>query len=88
MLTQHLYVSSEEEDALRSCLCDLPHREFKAVFLRFWGPRSISDIAAELRISWDQADRLLNRALARLRVASLLNQELESRARDFLNKGD
>lgn len=48
------------------CLCDV---EFKAVFLRYWGPMTIEEIARHLRISWDDADALIERSHVKLRNA-------------------
>jgi DNA-directed RNA polymerase specialized sigma24 family protein len=40
----------------------------RAIYLRFWENYEIEEIANELRISWDQADRLIENALKILRL--------------------
>jgi DNA-directed RNA polymerase specialized sigma24 family protein len=55
-------------EALRQHMTGLSPVELKAVFLRFWGPCSIEEIARELKTSWDVADRIIDRALSRLRA--------------------
>lgn len=55
-------------EALHNYMTELSPRELKAIFLRFWGPCSIEEIARELQVSWDTADQILNRALERLRL--------------------
>ena len=55
--------------ALHNYMTELSPRELKAIFLRFWGPCSIEEIARDLQVSWDMADQILNRALKRLRLS-------------------
>jgi RNA polymerase sigma factor (sigma-70 family) len=56
-------------EALHNYMTELSPRELKAIFLRFWGPCSIEEIARDLQVSWDMADQILNRALERLRLS-------------------
>lgn len=56
-------------EAVRQYVTQLSPRELKAVFMRFWGPCSIEEIASELRVSWDLADEILNRAMKKLRIS-------------------
>jgi len=51
------------EDGLRA----LSEFERKAIFLRFWGPYSIAQVATELRMTWEAADRLIDGAIIKLR---------------------
>ena len=41
--------------------------ERKAIYLRFWVPCSIAEIAAELKLSWDSADNILETAITKIR---------------------
>ena len=51
------------EDGLKQ----LDDNERKAIFLRFWQPYSIAQVATELRMSWEAADKLIDRAIGKLR---------------------
>ena len=51
------------EDELKK----LNHVERKAIYLRFWVPCSIAQIAAELHVTWDVADRIIDHAVAKMR---------------------
>ena len=48
-------------------LDQLDEFERKAIFLRFWQPYTIAQVAAELRMSWEASDKLIDRALGKLR---------------------
>lgn len=62
-----VYTQSDIE-AVRYYMGDLSPIELKAIFMRFWGPCTIAQVASELRLSWDDTDRLIDRTLARLKV--------------------
>jgi len=55
------------EQVLMAGLKKLDEMERKALFLRFWVPCSVGQIAIELKINWDLADHLINRSIAKLR---------------------
>ena len=52
---------------LEAGLRRLNSNERKAIFLRFWGPYTIAQVATELRMSWEAADKLIDRAVEKLR---------------------
>ncbi len=41
--------------------------EKRAIFLRFWEPYTIAQVADQLSISWNQADRLIDGAVEKIR---------------------
>lgn len=45
----------------------LTQSERKALYMRYWGPCSIAQVAVELRVSWDEADKLIDGAIEKLR---------------------
>ena len=49
-------------------LCRLDEIERRAIFLRFWQPFTISQIADLMNLSWDEADRLIDQAVAKIRA--------------------
>ncbi len=58
--------SVEDQSIARSLSRQLRPKQRQAVTLRFWHDCSILEIARSLGISWDEADRMLKDALARL----------------------
>lgn len=56
-----------EDPELLDALSDLSAESQLAIYMRFWGNRSISEIARRLQVSWDHADRILTTALLDLR---------------------
>ncbi|MBL7555117.1 MAG: hypothetical protein JNM24_04780 [Bdellovibrionaceae bacterium] len=55
------------EMILTDALKVLNERERIAIFLRFWQPCSIAQVASHLKISWEAADRLIDGAVEALR---------------------
>lgn len=53
--------------SLLQALSELPPRGQRAINLRFWENYTIEEISSELRISWDEADQLIERSLKNLR---------------------
>lgn len=51
------------EDELKK----LNQHERKAIYLRFWVPCTIAQVATELRVSWDAADSTIDNAVCKLR---------------------
>ncbi len=48
-------------------LARLSDLERRAIFLRFWQPYSIAQVADQLNLTWDEADRLIDRGVAKVR---------------------
>jgi DNA-directed RNA polymerase specialized sigma24 family protein len=48
-------------------LKDLTATERRAIFLRFWEPSTIAQVADQMHITWDQADRLIDGAVEKIR---------------------
>ena len=69
--------SNDQHSAVRELVASLPPVEFKVVFLRFWGVFSISEIARELRMDWESTDRILTRALGRLKALCLRHEAFD-----------
>lgn len=45
----------------------LNQQERKAIYLRFWVPCTIAQVATELRVSWEAADSIIDKAVCKLR---------------------
>lgn len=43
--------------------------ERRALYLRYWQPYTIAEIADDMRLSWEEADKLIDRAVAKVRAA-------------------
>lgn len=56
------------EMILADSLKKLDAKQRTAIFLRFWQPYSIEQVAKHLKISWDAADCLIDQAVEKLRV--------------------
>jgi len=52
---------------LKKFLAQLNCRERKAIYLRFWVPYSIEEVAREMEVSWEQANQLIESSIAKLR---------------------
>jgi DNA-directed RNA polymerase specialized sigma24 family protein len=46
----------------------LDELERRAIFLRFWQPYTIAQVADQMNMSWDDADRLIDQAVAKIRA--------------------
>ncbi|MES3038367.1 MAG: sigma factor-like helix-turn-helix DNA-binding protein [Bdellovibrionota bacterium] len=49
-------------------LAQLSPQERKAIYLRFWEPFSIAEVARRMGLSWDEADLLIDQAVGKLRI--------------------
>ena len=58
---------SKHESQLLNALQTLTEHERSAIFLRYWVPCSIEEVSRHMRISWSQADALLEKSLEKLR---------------------
>ena len=63
--------SYADQTIIRSLLRKLPCKYRKAIILRFWHEYSISDIAKILRITWVEADFVIEKALIELKTNCL-----------------
>ena len=45
----------------------LGDEEKRAIYLRFWQPYTIAQVADQMNLSWDEADRLIDQAVAKIR---------------------
>ncbi len=59
--------SVEDQIIARSLSRKLRPRQRKAIVLRFWYEYSIFEVAKSLRVSWEDADRTIKDALAKLK---------------------
>ena len=59
--------SVEDQIIARSLSRKLRSRQRQAVVLRFWHDCSIFEIAKSLGVTWDEADRAIKDALAKLK---------------------
>jgi DNA-directed RNA polymerase specialized sigma24 family protein len=56
---------------LHRALSSLSEVEFTAVFARFWSNATIEEVGRTLNLSWDETDRLIVRALSKLKNGCL-----------------
>ena len=56
----------------------------QAVVLRFWEPFSIAEVADHMRITWDQADRLIDSAV--LKIREIFNERLRNSESDEIER--
>lgn len=63
--------SVEDQIIARSLSRKLKPKQRQAVMLRFWHDCSIFEIAKSLGVSWDEADKIIRDALARLKEQCL-----------------
>ena len=42
--------------------------ERRALFLRFWQPYAIAEVADDMKLNWEEADKLIDRAVAKVRA--------------------
>ncbi len=54
---------------LADALMELTAPERRVIFLRYWVPCSIAQVSAELRVSWETADRTIDAAVCKLRAS-------------------
>ncbi len=47
----------------------LSEPERRAIFLRFWHACTIAEVADQMTLSWEDADRLIDCAVAKMRAA-------------------
>lgn len=59
--------SSRDHVIARSLMKQLPPKQRKAVVLRFWHNYSIFEIAKSLRVTWVEADKILSKALVKMK---------------------
>lgn len=59
--------SVEDQIIARSLSRKLRPRQKKAIVLRFWHDYSIFEVAKSLRVSWEEADKTIKDALAKLK---------------------
>lgn len=73
-LVDSLWESIDPGSPLLAALKGLPPQAQRAVYLRFWENSMIEEIADELRLTWDEADFLLDESIFCLRehLAQLL----------------
>lgn len=71
------WASMEVGSTLLNALLTLPPQGQRAINLRFWENYTIEEISEHLRISWDEADQLIEQSLKQLR-SYLTNTGLDS----------
>lgn len=59
------------KEILHACIERLSAREREAIQSRYWGRRSLQEIAHALGVSWEEADALIKTAHANLKEALL-----------------
>ena len=58
---------TEDIKLLRSAIQKLKSKEHKAIVYRYWNCLTIDEIAAELRISWEETDILIKETQKKLK---------------------
>ena len=61
------WASIEAGSTLLDALSILPPQAQRAIYLRFWENYTIEEISKHMRISWDQANRLIETSLRQLK---------------------
>jgi len=62
-----LWSNAVESKSLQKALLELSLVEQRMLFLRFWEPMTIEEIAKEMRMTWGEVDKGIDAALAALR---------------------
>jgi len=70
-INEVLWTSALESKELKRALSNLPPKTQRLIYLRFWENMTIEEIAIEMRLTWDEADRAITVALANLRESML-----------------
>mgnify|MGYP002782448148 CR=1 FL=1 len=73
---QNALLTNQRRKILNHELQELTQSERKALCMRYWGPCSIAQIATELRVSWEVADKLIDRAIEKLRDGFIVGGEI------------
>ena len=58
-------------------LARLDEIERKAIYLRFWQPYTIAEVADGMNLSWNEADRLIDGAVGKIRAVFTENGHLK-----------
>jgi RNA polymerase sigma factor (sigma-70 family) len=59
------------KEILHACINQLPSQEKEAIQSRYWGHRSLQEIANALGVSWEEADALIKSAHTKLKEGLL-----------------
>ena len=57
---------AEYQHVLEKSLCALNEQERRAIFLRFWEPYTIAQVADQIGIAWEEADFLIDSAVRKI----------------------
>lgn len=74
-------LSKDDAWVLKTLINQLPPKQRRAITLRFWGQQSIFEIAAAMRVTWGEADELLNVAIQNLKKECMNHPRLMRGAR-------
>lgn len=56
----------EYQHVIEKALCVLNETERRAIFLRFWEPYTIAQVADQIGIAWEEADHLIDSAVRKI----------------------
>lgn len=56
----------EYQHVIEKALCALNEQERRAVFLRFWEPYTIAQVADRIGVAWEEADHLIDSAVRKI----------------------
>ncbi len=62
----------EYQNVIEKGLAVLTNIEREAIFLRFWQPYTIAQVADRLRLRWEEADRIIDQAI--LKIQSVVKE--------------
>lgn len=79
-MPDNLFTETDYE-ILRAQMKDLNPKDFKILFLRFWGKQSLSEIARDMRLDFNEVDSSIKNSLNLLKK-SCTQQSLFSRYQD------
>ena len=69
--------TNEDKFVVLAAVQRLDQKSRLVIFLRFWDDYSIEEIAYELRLTWDDAQKLLNNSLLQLRRMIIFESSFE-----------
>lgn len=64
--TDDVLAVDEYQHVIEKALCALNDLERRVVFLRFWEPYTIAQVADQIEVSWEEADHLIDGAVRKI----------------------
>lgn len=64
--TDDVLAVDEYQYVIEKALCALDDLERRVIFLRFWEPHTIAQVADHIGVAWEEADRLIDGAVRKI----------------------